>query len=141
LNYVIINENFYYLRGVAMNKSNKITDSEWKVMEILWSNGQLKASKIIEELQPNTKWSDNTIRTLINRLVDKGILGVKKERVNEYYPLISREKSMENETNKFIEKVYKGSAGLLISNFIKSNKLTAEDLKVIKKTLDKDENL
>ena len=124
-----------------MNKSNKITDSEWKVMEILWSNGQLKASKIIEELQPNTKWSDNTIRTLINRLVDKGILGVKKERVNEYYPLISREKSMENETNKFIEKVYKGSAGLLISNFIKSNKLTAEDLKVIKKTLDKDENL
>lgn len=124
-----------------MNKSNKITDSEWKVMEILWSNGQLKASRIIEELQPHTKWSDNTIRTLINRLVDKNVLGVKKERVNEYYPIISREKSMENETDKFIEKVYKGSAGLLISNFIKSNKLTVEDLKMIKETLKKDTNL
>ena len=71
-----------------MNKINKITDSEWKVMEVLWSKGQLKASHIIEVLHSNTKWSDNTIRTLINRLVDKDVLGVKKERVNEYYPLV-----------------------------------------------------
>lgn len=119
-----------------MNKSNKITDSEWKVMEVLWGKGQLKASRIIEELQPDTKWSDNTIRTLINRLVDKEVLAIKKERVNEYYPLVTKEECIKYETNKFIEKIYNGSVGLLVSNFVKNNKLSNDDLDIIKKMLD-----
>ena len=48
---------------------------------------------------------------------------------------------MKNETNKFVDKIYKGSVGLLISNFVKSNKLSKEDLEMIKKTIEENEDL
>jgi BlaI family penicillinase repressor len=123
------------IRMIKMNNANKITDAEWKVMEIVWENGQLKASKIIEELSSKTSWNDKTIRTLIRRLVEKNILGVKKVRVNEFYALASKEECVKEVTQTFIKKIYKGSVGLLISNFVKEDKLTNEDINMLKQIL------
>lgn len=121
--------------GLKMKRANKITDAEWKVMEIVWENGQQKASKIIEELSKKTSWNDKTIRTLIKRLVDKNILGVKKVKVNEFYPLVSKEECVKEVTQTFIKKIYKGSVGLLISNFVKEDKLTNDDIDMLKQIL------
>lgn len=118
-----------------MKKENKITDAEWKIMEVAWGNKGLRASEIIKSLEYETTWSDKTIRTLIKRLVDKEILGIRKEKVNIYYPLVTKEQCVKEVTNKFIDKVYKGSIGLLVSNFVKNNKLSKEDISELKDIL------
>ncbi|MCT4687633.1 BlaI/MecI/CopY family transcriptional regulator [Vallitalea sp.] len=123
-----------------MKTDNRISDAEWEVMEVVWDNKKIRAYDIIKKLELKTSWSDKTVRTLIRRLVDKKVLAIEKEKFNMYYPLLSKEECVKEVTNKFINKVYKGSIGLLVSNFVKNNKLTQKDIDVLKDLLNEDEN-
>jgi len=122
-----------------LEKGNRITDSEWMIMEVIWDGGTLRASEIIKGLENEMSWSGKTIRTLIDRLVDKAILGKRKEKVNMYYALVTKEQCVKEVTNTFINKIYKGSLSLLVSNFVKSNNLTKEDVSTLKELLKNNE--
>ncbi|GMQ57145.1 BlaI/MecI/CopY family transcriptional regulator [Vallitalea sediminicola] len=122
-----------------MKTDNRISDAEWEIMEIVWDGKKIRAYDIIKKLELKTTWSDKTVRTLIRRLVDKNVLGVEKEKFNMYYPLLSKEECVKEATDKFINKVYKGSIGLLVSNFVKNNKLTQNDIDVLKDLLNENE--
>lgn len=121
-----------------MSKAEKISDAEWKVMEVVWENGSIPSSQIVKKLVPTTKWNPKTIHTLIRRLVTKEVLGIEKKRVNEYYALVSADECKKEITNTFIKKVYDGSLELLVSNFIKSKKLSNTELENLKNILDKE---
>ncbi|AFM41691.1 putative transcriptional regulator [Desulfosporosinus acidiphilus SJ4] len=118
--------------------SCKISDAEWLVMRVLWQESPLTASLVIEQLKSNTRWSPKTIQTLITRLVKKRALGVNKVLgLNHYYPLISEEECMREETNSFLQKVYGGSLQLLLANFVKNESLSEKDIQELKNLLDK----
>ncbi len=122
-----------------MKKVNRISEAEWEVMEVVWKNGQLRASAIVKILKDKTSWSDKTIRTLIDRLVEKNVLAVRKEIVNVYYALIKKELCVREITDSFINRVYNGSLGLLVSNFVKDSGLKKEDIEILRELLkDKD---
>ena len=57
-----------------MKKMPRISESEWEVMKVVWSQSPTNASQIIKDLSPTTTWKPKTIMTLINRLVKKGAL-------------------------------------------------------------------
>lgn len=54
------------------NQLPKISEAELEIMKVLWSNSPQTANEIIEELEDEMDWKPKTIRTLINRLVQKG---------------------------------------------------------------------
>jgi BlaI family penicillinase repressor len=59
-----------------MPKIPKVTESEWKVMKVVWSMDNPVASyDIIQKLSTTEDWKPETIKTLLNRLVKKGVLG------------------------------------------------------------------
>jgi len=119
------------------DKSCRISDAEWLVMKVLWQESPLTASLITEHLQPETDWSPKTIQTLIARLVKKGALAVKKDAgLNQYYPLLSKEQCMVDETKTFLQKVYNGSLHGLIANFVKNERFTAKEIEELKRLLD-----
>jgi BlaI family penicillinase repressor len=75
---------------------------------------------VVAALQPETGWSPKTIQTLIGRLVKKGALGINKDAdLNRYFPLVSQETCVREETKSFLAKVYGGSLHLLLANFVK----------------------
>ncbi|MCI1945687.1 BlaI/MecI/CopY family transcriptional regulator [Clostridium luticellarii] len=120
-----------------MNKANKISDSEWEIMKVLWKNSPVTSSEIIKILKQYTSWSPKTIHTLINRLVDKDIVQVKKQKPFYLYsPKVSEEECRNIKTRSFLEKVYDGSIRLLISNFIKDEKLSDEEIDELRQILD-----
>lgn len=120
-----------------MKNAYKISDAEWQVMKVLWREFPLAASSIIEQLKPESEWSPKTIQTLIGRLVKKGILGVNKESSTyRYYPLVSQEECMREETKSFLKKVYDGSFHMLLANFVKDENLSPEEIHKLKKLLD-----
>lgn len=114
----------------------KISDAEWQVMKVLWKKSPLTAAQIIDTLQPETKWNRKTIHTLIRRLVKKDVLGIKSENPYMYYPLLEEELCMKEETKTFLEKVYDGSLQLLMTNFLKNEKLSKQEINKLKKLLD-----
>ena len=120
-----------------MNKIPKISDSEWEVMKVLWKKSPLTSSQIIEILKEYSSWNPKTIHTLISRLVNKDAIRVKKGGPFYLYsPNISEEECRKVETKSFIKKVYNGSINLLISNFIKDEKLSWKEIDELKQILD-----
>ena len=79
----------------------RISDAEWKVMEVIWNDDRITSQYIIEQLG-DTGWNENTIKTLITRLVKKGAVGYTHDpgdrRVYLYYPLVEREDCIRKDT-------------------------------------------
>lgn len=122
------------------NKASLISDSEWLVMKVIWEKKEAKSSEIAAKLYDSTKWSDKTIITLLNRLVNKGILATKKDsndkRAYVYYPLVSEQECIEAETDSFLQKCFNGAVKDLMLNIIDKRKLTKSDIEELKNILD-----
>jgi BlaI family penicillinase repressor len=118
-----------------MNKlAQKISDSELEVMRVLWSERQaVTLTEIRKTLSENCKWEDSTIKTLLRRLHDKGVLKQEKRDVYYYSPLVSEEEYEEYTTQTLINKLYHGSAKNLIASLVSSNKLSQEDITELRK--------
>lgn len=120
-----------------MANACRISDAEWLVMKVLWQESQLTASVVIEGLKDEIDWSPKTIQTLIARLVKKGALGVNREAgLNQYFPLVSQEDCMREETNSFLQKVYGGSLHLLLANFVNDDNLSPKEIMELRSLLD-----
>lgn len=114
----------------------RISDAEWLIMKVIWGNSPSTASSVIKHLEQETDWSPKTVQTLIGRLVKKGALGVKKDTtLNEYYPLVSKEDCMREETKTFLQKVYDGSLKVLIANFVNNEALSSKEIEELKSIL------
>ena len=120
-----------------MNKANcKISDAEWIVIKVLWEEPELTSTQIIGILRPKTDWKPKTIHSLIDRLVKKGALGINKEGSQfQFYPLVNKKDCVMEETRSFIEKIYDGSVNLMLSNFIKNEKLSQKEIEELQQLL------
>ena len=111
------------------NLASKITDSELEVMKLLWrAENAIPITEIREKLQKSKGWEPATIKTLVGRLVNKGVVRQEKRNVFYYSPLISEKEYGTWATQDLISRVYNGSARNLISALVNSDGLTQEDL-------------
>lgn len=117
-----------------MDKIPSISDAEWEVMKVIWDKSPIKSADIIKVLSRNTDWKPKTVRTLIRRLVDKGVIGYTAEgKTYTYYPKVPEEKCVAQETDNFLTKIYDGSLSHFMLNFVENKKLSPEEVaKLIK---------
>lgn len=115
-----------------------IPESEWAVMEALWENSPLTAAEVAKTLRPATNWADNTVRTLLTRLVEKGALKTGKNASNTrtFRPAVSREACVKAEGDSFLQRIFGGAAKPLFVHFAQNSKLTAAEVKELKRLLD-----
>ena len=52
----------------------KLNASEWRVLQALWGHAPQTLMQLVSNLQRSTDWSASTIKTLISRMTDKGVL-------------------------------------------------------------------
>lgn len=112
-------------------ETTKLFDSELKVMNILWRDGDVPAKYIADILNKELGWNKNTTYTLIKRCMKKGAI----ERTEPNFmchALIPKEKVQEAETNELIDKVYDGSADKLFAALLGRKKLSAEQIEQLK---------
>lgn len=113
-----------------------VSDSEWKVMKVLWNGSPRLGSEIVEELEADTEWNPKTIHTLIRRLVSKGAITAKKDNTYySYYAAVSEIECVKEETKTFLEKCFNGSINMLVSNFIKDEKLSDKEIEELQAIL------
>ena len=107
----------------------KISDSELEVMRVLWRAGDaLPVTEIREALQKSRGWEATTVKTLISRLVTKGVLRQEKRHVFYYSPLISEKEYNDWATHDLISRVYHGSARDLVAALVRSYGLSQADI-------------
>ena len=114
----------------------KLFDSELKVMEALWKEGDSTAGRLAAILNEETGWNRNTTYTVIKKCIAKGMV----ERLEPGFicrALISREEVQEQETAELIDKMFNGSAELFFSAFVNGKNLTKEQIQKLKQIVEK----
>lgn len=105
----------------------KLFDSELKVMDVLWREGDATAKHISDVLKEEVGWNMNTTYTLIKRCIKKGAIE-RREPNFMCHALIPKEAVQEAETNELINKIYDGSADKLFAALLGRKKLTMEQI-------------
>ncbi|MDO7484866.1 penicillinase repressor BlaI [Peribacillus sp. NPDC096622] len=115
-----------------------ISESEWEIMNVLWDKAPQTANDIIVSLQESTHWKPKTIRTLLDRLVQKDVVGVNKNlRVYTFYPLYTQEECQRAETESFINRIYGGTLKSMLVQFIQEDTLSDDDVNELRFILNK----
>lgn len=110
-------------------KMTKISDAEWKIMNLLWEEEPKTIMQITKELKDITGWSKHTIITYLKRMEAKGIIYHEEgERAKLYYTRLEREAAVLQEKESFLNKVFKGNAGLMISTMVEQNELSDQEI-------------
>ena len=110
----------------------KLFDSELKVMDILWKEGDVQAKHVADVLTKEFGWNKNTTYTLIKRCIKKGAIE-RSEPNFMCHALIPKEEIQEAGTNELINKIYDGSADKLFAALLSRKKHTAEEIEKLKK--------
>jgi len=114
----------------------KVFDSELKVMEVLWKDGDLTAAQIVKAMKEQVGWSRTTTYTVIGKLIEKKAI----ERYGSDFScraILTREQVRQHEATELVDKLFDGSAELLMSALISGKKLSSEEAERIKKLVDK----
>jgi BlaI family penicillinase repressor len=125
---------------MSENLACKISGSELEVMKILWrAEDALPVTEIREKLQKTKGWEPATIKTLISRLVSKGVVRQEKRKVFYYSPAVSEKEYSTWATDDLIERIYNGSARQLVAALVHSDGLTQTDLDELRQMFKVDE--
>ncbi|MDF2803419.1 MAG: BlaI family transcriptional regulator [Anaerocolumna sp.] len=109
----------------------KLFDSELKVMDVLWKNGDTTAKRISDILGEEIGWNMNTTYTLIKRCIEKGAIE-RREPKFVCHALIPKEQIQEQETKELINKVFDGSADLLFASLLNRSTLSSKEIERLK---------
>jgi BlaI family penicillinase repressor len=114
----------------------KISEAEWVVMEVVWRKNPVTALEVVQQLADRTEWQDQTIRTMLRRLIQKKALMYRAEgKIFYYSPAISREQCVRGESQSFLERVFGGAAHPLLVQLVQQTKLSPGEIAELKRIL------
>ncbi|NJK91065.1 MAG: BlaI/MecI/CopY family transcriptional regulator [Blastochloris sp.] len=121
-----------------MSMIPRISKAEWEVMEAVWRRHPATALEIVQDLSCSCDWKEQTIRTMLSRLVRKGALHYETEgRRFLYRPLWEREEMVKNESRTFLQRVMRGVAAPVLVQLVEEAQLTRDDIEELRTLLNK----
>lgn len=113
----------------------KLFDSELKVMEVLWKEGDTTAKRISDILKAEIDWNMNTTYTVIKKCIAKEAI-LRTEPNFMCHALISKEEVQNWETRELIGKLYDGSVDKLFAALLGQGSLTDKQIEELKRLVD-----
>lgn len=114
----------------------QISAAEVVVMEILWRNHPLAADEVVAALA-DREWAEATVKTLLNRLLNKGAIRADKDgRRYLYSPLVQRDAWLLEESSSLIERLFDGRVAPLVAHFSQHQRLSRDDVAELRKLLE-----
>lgn len=119
----------------------QIADTEWRVMEVLWQKSPRTAAEVVEALEGEVDWTPATVKTLLHRLVQKKALRFSQDGKRYLYaPAVQRKACVKEATRTLVDRVFGGEPLSLVEYFVRSSKLSAEQLQHLKKLVEEQED-
>ena len=113
-----------------------LTGSEWNVLECLWENNPQTVMQLVARLGERVGWAKSTTITMLRRMEEKGlvhceIIGKGKS----YTPAVEQEIAVISETRSFLNRIYRGSVGLMLSAMAERQELSREEIAELREIL------
>ena len=115
-------------------KTVRISESEWRIMNVLWEHCRteeaagLTLGEIVKEITVETGWTNTTIRTLIIRLADKGVVKIDKTTgVYKYTPHVHKSECIREELDSFVARVFDNSPYKLMASLVREGRFSEKE--------------
>lgn len=120
-----------------MQQLPQISEAELEVMKELWKLQTATSAQLLETIVPKSGWKPKTVQTLLARLVAKKAVTAEKTggKAYQYRPAISEAAYRRAANQNFLQKLYNGSLGLMLSSFIHDCKLSDQELDELRQIL------
>lgn len=116
--------------------TERISDAEYQVMEVLWEQSPLTAAEVAERAEQSRDWNIRTVKTLLARLLAKGALTHEEDgRRYLYRPAIERDDYVARESRKLVDRLFGGRITPLVAQLAERQELTPEDIAEIEALL------
>jgi len=114
--------------------SNRVSESEQIVMEILWQESPLSSGDVAQG------WNEKTVKTFLNRLVKKQVVSYTRDgRRYLYSPSIARDEVLSEESSGFLDRVFNGDMKELLATFVQNKKLSTDELEYLRNLLESED--
>src|SRR5688500_9656458 len=114
-----------------------ISEAESLVMEALWQRHPLTAEEVIAALADAQSWQEATVKTLLNRLLNKGAISASKDgRRYLYAPVLKREEWLTRESKGLLDRLFGGRVAPLVAHFSEQRKLSKKDIAELRRLIE-----
>ena len=115
----------------------QISEAESVVMDVLWRRHPLGAEDVVAELADSRHWREATIKTLLNRLLNKGAISAERDgRRYLYAPVLRREDWVLEESGSLLDRLFDGRVAPLVAHFSQHKKLTKADVAELRRLIE-----
>ena len=106
-----------------------ISEAEWEVMRVVWSNKETTSKFVIYTLGEEKSWTPSTIKTLLSRLVEKGFLETRKQGNKFLYSAnCVEDECLDILTQNFLERICERKIHVIVKNIIETDNLSESNI-------------
>jgi len=125
---------------MVQKKGAAIHETEWDLLEALWSAERATAREVSELLAKKRGWAVSTTKTLLDRMVQKGLVNARQVgNVWEYTPAVKRVDARRSAWADFVGKAFVGAPASALHFLAKDAKLSKKELAELRALLDNGE--
>jgi predicted transcriptional regulator len=111
--------------------------SEWVLMEALWARGHATATELQKDLESQQGWAYSTVKTMLDRLVEKGyVKWQRRGNIYEYSPRVRRKTAVARVVDDVVDRVLEGTAGPFIQRLVERRRLSQDEARELREMLD-----
>jgi len=122
-------------------KEHELTQAEWEIIAAVWEHQPCAAPTVQEALEKKKGWSYSTVKTLMDRMVKKGLL--KTERIRNlilYRSAVSRPQVQRSEIMRTLKRAFDGAMTPMMQFMLDNGKLTRSELEELEKMIQQKKN-
>src|SRR4030095_11101505 len=122
-----------------MTKPNiALTEAEWTIIKAVWEKEPCTAPDIQQKLEKDTRWTYSTVRTLMDRMVAKGLLTAEKVRnLTLYRSAATREQAQRGELLYALKHAFNGALTPMVQCLLDTGELSSQDLYALESLIKK----
>ena len=115
----------------------RLSDTEWRVMHVLWEASPRSAREVLDEVGAETGWAYTTVKTILARLAEKGAVTASLEgNTSLYSPEITRDAARRSALRGLVDRAFDGTFGSLIHHLVEGERLSAGERRALGELLD-----
>jgi len=119
-------------------KNYELTEGEWAIIQAVWDNEPCAAPTVQEELEAQKNWTYSTVKTMMDRMVTKGLL--KTERIRNfilYRSVITRIQAQKSEIMRTVKRAFDGALTPMMQFLLDNHKLSQKQLNELERLIKK----
>jgi BlaI family transcriptional regulator, penicillinase repressor len=110
-----------------------LTEAEWAIMKVVWAHQPCAAGTVQEALAADKSWAYSTVKTTMDRMVQKGLLKIQKIRnLQLFSATVSETSARRGEFQKMLNRAFNGAVGPMMQFLVENEKLTQDDIEQLR---------